>query len=149
MMSNNRGNDEQSRNKKTHWKGDKSERRRLLSLFSLFASPRVIAQSLLICGWPAVTVAPLPAPAVATLHLFHPVQPGIRNNGEACRKCETAFFRPPRYGTLGTLGWMRFFFCIQKSRQRESARTDERTRGRVVTRVTGTEEGENTPPRLR
>lgn len=71
-------------------KGDKSEKETTFSVFTARCRSKFVNM------WPAVTIAPLLAPAVATLHYYFslefPVQPGIRNNGKACRKCETAFF---------------------------------------------------------
>lgn len=116
----------------------KVRKKRDFFLFPLRASSRVVAQSLLICGWPAVTVTPLPAPAVATLYLFHPVQLGIRNNRKACRKCETVFF-PTTALWFSGCSWVQVFFAFKRD-DRESARwkRTKESQGRV-TRVTGKE----------
>lgn len=121
-------------------------------MFSLCASPRIVAQSLLISRWPAVTVVPLPAPVVATLHLFHLVQLGIRNNGK-CRKCETAFFQLPRYSTPDTAG-CDFFFKKRRQRVGANGRKNRRAsneghRGAGGWRAAEVEVGPKRAPRWR
>jgi len=85
-------------------------------------SVTVVAKSLSIYEWPAVTVTPLPTPAVTTLHLSHPsreyVTVGKRVEGKIL------FFKS--HVTAGCVSFF-FHFFLAFVEEPESARKADET----------------------
>lgn len=117
-------------------------------------SVTVVAKSLSIYGWPAVTVTPLPTPAVTTLHLLRPSSRQRATAEGDVSKVQDTFFQLPRYGTLMALNVfplsLPFFLLIFADGTTESARkADERAVGCGREDNEGHQRGGDTPPRLR